>query len=150
MDPRKPQATTMTFTPPDFAALLQPYSAAAPQAFALYKAGFDTWLSLVNAALSGAERIRMTQLATDVETLGENHRAAMDCARARDVSGLLAVQTGLARAYMEGWMRYWSAVGEAVQSTQAEVARILSTRAAGLPDAAPEEAPNVANQRKAA
>lgn len=151
MDPRKTQATTLTFTPPDFAALAGPYAAAAPQAFAFYKAGFDTWLALLNAALSGAERIRMTQLATDVETLGENHRAALEGSQARDLPGLLAVQAGLTRAYMDGWLRYWSAVGEAMQSTQAEVGRILSSRAAGFQGTAPEEAaPNIANQRKAA
>lgn len=152
MDPRKLQATTITFDPQNFAALVQPFSAAAPQAFALYKAGFDTWLALCNAALSGAERIRMAQLATDVETLGENHRAAVDTAAATDLPGIMAVQAGLTRAYLEGWMRYWSAVGESMQSTQAEVARILSARATGMPAAAaPAEArPDIAVQRKAA
>jgi phasin family protein len=147
MDPRPLPNATITFDSQTFAALVQPFSAAAPQAFAFYKTGFDTWLALVNATLSGAERVRMAQLATDVETQGENHRAAADTAAARDLPGLMAVQSGLARAYMEGWMRYWSAVGEAMQSTQAEVARILSVRAAAMPAGA---APDIATQRKAA
>lgn len=152
MDPRKLQATTITFDPQNFAALVQPFSAAAPQAFALYKAGFDTWLALCNAALSGAEHIRMAQLATDVETMGENHRAAVSSAAANDLPGIMTVQAGLTRAYLEGWMRYWSAVGEAMQSTQAEVARILSVRATGMPTAveAPAARPDVATPRKAA
>jgi hypothetical protein len=151
MDPRTLQHTAFApFKFPDFTAMM-PQAAAPSQAFALYKSGFDTWLALVNAALAGAERIRMTQLATDVETLGENHRAAVDGAAARDVPALLAVQAGLAHAYMEGWMRYWAAVAEAMQSTQAEVGRILSAGAAGAPVAASgADAPTPAIQRKAA
>ncbi len=153
MDPRQLHTTTTTTgLPAPF--VLQPemfarLGAGAPQALVLCKAGFDTWIALVNATLSGAERIRMTQLATDVETLGENHRAALECAAARDLPGLMTVQANLARAYMDGWMRYWTAVGEAMQSTQAEVGRILSARAAGLEAQPPAEAATT-TQRKAA
>lgn len=151
MDPRTKQQTVVPpLAFPDLAALL-PQVGLPQQALALYKAGFDTWLALANAALSGAERIRMTQLATDVETLGENHRAAAEGAAARDVPGLMAVQAGLARAYLEGWMRYWAAVADAMQSTQAEVGRILSARVAGADAAASgAAAPSPAIQRKAA
>jgi len=151
MDARTTQQTAFApFTFPDLTAMTR-QMAAPPQALALYKAGFDTWLALANAALAGAERIRMTQLATDVETLGENHRAAVDGAAAPDMPGLMAVQVGLTRVYMEGWMRYWGAVAEAMQSTQAEVGRILAASAAGAAAAAPAAgAPIPAIQRKAA
>jgi len=151
MDPRTPQQTAFPlFKFPEFAAMM-PQMGVPTQAFSLYKSGFDTWLALANAALAGAERIRMTQLATDVETLGENRRAAVDGAAARDVPDLMAVQAGLARAYLEGWMRYWAAVAEAMQSTQAEVGRILSARAVGAQaTASGTDAPTPANQRKAA
>jgi hypothetical protein len=151
MDPRKLHTTTAVTAAP-FALpqqMFTQFGAAAPQALAFYKAGFDSWLALVNAALSGAERIRMAQLATDVETLGETHRAAVQAAGTKEWAGLMTVQADLGRAYLGGWMRYWSAVGEAMQSTQAEVGRILSARAAALGTQPSAEAATT-TERKAA
>ena len=102
---------------------------AAQQVFKLYRTAFDTWLAVANAGLAGAEHMRMAQLATDVETLAENHRASEGLAACTDLNGLLAVQTALARAYLGGCAKYWTALAESMQATQAQVASIVSSRA---------------------
>lgn len=155
MDPRTPP-TTPPFAPwfgPQFTSWTAQYPPVqvAPQAFAVCKTALDTWLAVTNAALSGAERIRMAQLATDVETMGQNHRAAIDLAASKDLPGVFAVQAGLARAYLDGCTRYWTAVAEAMQATQAEMTDILSARAGNATGAAPRAAVRPASvDRKAA
>lgn len=97
-----------------------------------WRAMFEGWLALANAALSGTEHLRMTQLATDVETMQENRRAASSLAGVHDLNGLMAIQTGLARAYLEGCAKYWSAMSELARGTQAEITRIATRNAAQL------------------
>lgn len=152
--PFMPQ-TLLQFPPQWPTPSASPLSASLPevsqQALALYKGCLDTWLAMTNAALAGAERMRMAQLATDVETLGENHRAALGLAQCRDLPAVLAVQTGLGRAYLDGCARYWAAMAEAMQATQAEMARVVSGRAGTLSTAVPPEGePAGPKERKAA
>ena len=146
-DPQWASWTTQ-FAPTTLAPQLPQF---AQQAFAVYRTAFDTWLAITNAALAGAERVRMAQLATDVETMGQNHRAAAELAASKDLPGLLAVQSGLARAYLDGCARYWTAVADAMQSTQAEVTHLLAARTGSEEAAAPRAATETAVvDRKAA
>jgi hypothetical protein len=128
------------------------WAAATDQWFKACRAGFDTWLALSNAALAGAEKMRMAQLEADVETQTRNRAAALGVADCRDMSGLLALQSNLASAYMEGAMRYWSTIAQLGQQTNAEVAKLVTARceewsrtvqgampaAGGAPDAMPQ------------
>jgi phasin family protein len=104
------------------------WAAAADQWFKVCRSGFDSWLALSNAALAGAERMRMVQLEADVETQTRNRDAALGVADCRDMSGLLALQSNLATAYMESAMRYWKTLSELAQQTNAEVARLFTAR----------------------
>lgn len=104
------------------------------QWLAAYKANLDTLLAISNAALAGAEKMRMAQLAADVETQTQNRQVAKELAASGDVPGVLAAQSQLSGAYSEGYMRYWSMMLEAAQQTHAEIARILSARAAEIGD----------------
>jgi hypothetical protein len=125
------------------------WTALTEQWFRAYKAGFDTLLALSNATLMGVERMEMAQLAADVETQTKNRSAALAVAGCRDVSGLFALQTNLVRGYLESSMRYWSAVAELVQQTNAEIAKVVAGRgqewagawqraAGGVPTAMPQ------------
>ncbi len=102
------------------------WTALTEQWFRAYRAGFDTLLALSNATLMGVQRMEMAQLAADVETQTKNRTAALAAADCRDVTGLLALQTNLVRGYLEGSMRYWSAIAELVQQTNAEIAKIMA------------------------
>jgi phasin family protein len=104
------------------------WAAATDQWFKACRSGFDTWLALSNAALAGAERMRMVQLEADVETQTRNRDAALGVADCRDMSGLFALQSNLATAYMESAMRYWRTLAELAQQTNAEVARLITAR----------------------
>lgn len=112
----------------------QAWAAFPQQWLAAYKANLDTLLAITNAALAGAEKMRMAQLATDVETQTQNRKVATEVAASSDVPGLLAAQSQLSGAYSEGYMRYWSMMLEAAQQTHAEIARILAARAAEMND----------------
>jgi hypothetical protein len=98
------------------------------QWFKACRTGFDTWLSLSNAALAGVERMQMAQLEADVETQTRNRTAALGTADCRDMSGLLALQSNLATAYMESSMRYWSTLTQLAQQTNAEIAKLITAR----------------------
>jgi hypothetical protein len=101
---------------------------------AAYRANLDTLLAVTNAMLAGAEKMRMAQLATDVETQTQNRQAAKEVAASSDVPGLVAAQSHLSGAYSEGYARYWSMMLEAAQQTHAEIVRILAARAAEMSD----------------
>ncbi|MCL4801429.1 MAG: phasin family protein [Burkholderiales bacterium] len=101
---------------------------------AAYKANLDTLLALANAALAGAEKMRMAQLAADVETQTQNRQAAKEVTTSRDVPGVLAAQSHLSNAYAEGYVRYWAMMLEAARQTNADIARILAARAAEMGD----------------
>jgi hypothetical protein len=100
----------------------------AQQWFKAYRAGFDTLLAVANASLAGTERMRMAQLEADVETQTQNRNALLAVADCRDVNGLLALQSRLATAYMEGAMRYWATLAQLTQQTNAEIAKVLGAR----------------------
>jgi hypothetical protein len=110
----------------------QAWAELSQQWVAAYKANLDTLLAIANAALAGAEKMRMAQLATDVETQTQNRQVAKEVASSSDVPGLVAAQSHLSGAYSEGYVRYWSMMLEAAQQTQAEIARILAARAAEM------------------
>jgi hypothetical protein len=95
----------------------------AEQWFKIYRSGFDTVLAVSNAALAGAERMQMAQLEADVESQTCNRTAALGVADCRDMSGLLALQSNLASAYLESSMRYWTTLAQLAQSN-AEIARL--------------------------
>ncbi|MFO1364741.1 MAG: phasin family protein [Burkholderiales bacterium] len=101
---------------------------AAQHWFQACRGGFDAWLALCNAALAGAERVRMAQLEADVETQARNRSAALAAGECRDFNGLLALQANLATAYAESAMRYARTCAELGQQTNAEMARILGGR----------------------
>jgi hypothetical protein len=100
----------------------------AEQWFKIYRSGFDTVLAVSNAALAGAERMQMAQLEADVESQTCNRTAALGVADCRDMSGLLALQSNLASAYLESSMRYWTTLAQLAQQTNAEIARLLTAR----------------------
>lgn len=100
----------------------------AQQWFQACRGGFDTWLSLCNAALAGAERVQMAQLEADVETQTRNRSAALAVGDCRDLNGLMALQANLATAYAESAMRYARIFAEVAQQTNAEIARLLTGR----------------------
>lgn len=116
-------------TPEPTSALPQiDWAAVAEQWFKACRTGFDTWLSLSNAALAGAERMQMAQIEADVETQTRNRTAALGAADCRDMSGLLALQSNLTTAYMESAMRYWTTFTQLAQQTNAEMAKLVTTR----------------------
>lgn len=92
------------------------------------KTGFDTMLALTNATLRGCEHMRMMQLATDVETQAQNRKAAEAVAGVRDVTGLVGLQAELAKAYLDGWMRYWTGMAECAREMNAAIAEIMQRR----------------------
>jgi hypothetical protein len=100
----------------------------AEQWFRAYRAGFDTLLAVGSAAVAGAERTHMAQIEADVETQTMTRETALAAAGARDLSALVALQSRLARSYLECSMHYWSSVASLVQQTQAEIAQILFAR----------------------
>lgn len=100
----------------------------AGQWFKAYSAGFDTLLAVSNATLAGAERMQMAQLEADVETQTRNRSAALAVGNCRDVQGLLALQSNLATAYMESAMRFGTTFAQLAQQTNAEIAKLLTTR----------------------
>jgi Phasin protein len=106
-----------------------PWAEFSRQWLSAYKANLDTLLAVASATLAGAERMRMAQLAADVETQAQNRQAAKDLAASQDVPGVLAAQSQLSGAYSDGYLRCWTAMAEAAQSTQLEIAQILSARA---------------------
>lgn len=119
----------MTTKEPKAAGPADPWAEFSRQWLSAYKANLDTLLAVASATLAGAERMRMAQLAADVETQAQNRQAAKDVAASRDVPGVLAAQSQLSGAYSEGYMRCWAAMAEAAQRTQLEIAQILSARA---------------------
>lgn len=110
------------------AAVPTEWADAAQQWFKAYRAGFDTLLAVTNAALAGTERMRMAQLEADVEAQTQNRNALLAVADCRDMNGLVALQSRLATAYLEGALRYWTTLAELAQQTNAEVAKVLGAR----------------------
>lgn len=106
------------------------WAPAAEQWFKAYRTTFDTLLALTNAALAGAERMRMAQLEADVATQTENRGSALAAADCGDINALFAVQSQLAQAYTSGALKYWATIAEAAQQTNQEMVRILTARAA--------------------
>lgn len=104
------------------------WAAIAEQCFKACRGGFDTWLALSNAALAGAEKMQMAQLEADVETQTRNRTAALGMADCRDLSGLFALQSSLATAYMESALRYWTTLAQLAQQTNAEIAKLVTAR----------------------
>lgn len=104
------------------------WAAMTEQWFKACRTGFDTWLALSNAALAGVERMQMVQLEADVETQTRNRTAALGAADCRDMSGLLALQSNLATAYLESAMRYWTTLTQLGQQTNAELASLVTAR----------------------
>ena len=104
------------------------WAQATEQWFKAYRAGFDILLAVSNAALAGAERMRMAQLEADVETQTRNRTAAIEVGQCRDVQGLVALQSNLATAYMESAMRYGNTFAQLAQQTNAEIAKLLTAR----------------------
>jgi hypothetical protein len=122
----KPRMNTLVTGAETAAPSRNDWTALGEQWLRAYKGGLDTLLALSNATLMGVERMEMAQLAADVETQTRNRTAALAVADCRDVTGLLALQTNLVRGYLESSMRYWSAIAELVQQTNAEIAKVLA------------------------
>jgi phasin family protein len=121
----------MSASPGPFPAAAVPdWTDVADQWFRAYRAGFDILLSLTNAALAGAERTQMAQLGAEVEAQTRNRQTALAMANVRDLDGLVALQSRLVQGYAESTLRYWSTCAELAQQTNAEIARIVTTRAA--------------------
>jgi Phasin protein len=119
----------MSAKEPKAAGPADPWAEFSRQWLSAYKANLDTLLAVASATLAGAERMRMAQLAADVETQAQNRQAAKDVAASQDVPGVLAAQSQLSGAYSEGYLRCWTAMAEAAQRTQFEIAQILTARA---------------------
>lgn len=96
------------------------------QWFNAYKTGLDMLLAISNAALAGAEHMRMMQLATDIETQNQNREAASKLGGASDIQGVVKAQQALSQAYLDGFMKYWSTTAQMVQQTQSEISKVLA------------------------
>jgi hypothetical protein len=96
------------------------------QWFNAYKNGLDMLLAISNSALAGAEHMRMVQLATDIETQGQNREAAAKLGSATDLQGVMKDQQALSQAYLEGFMEYWSTTAQMLQQTQGEISKVLA------------------------
>lgn len=94
--------------------------------FNAYKTGLDMLLAISNAALAGAEHMRMMQLATDIETQNQNREALAKLGGASDVQGVMKAQQALSQAYLDGFMKYWSTTAQMVQQTQSEISKVLA------------------------
>jgi hypothetical protein len=94
--------------------------------FNAYKTGLDMLLAISNAALAGAEHMRMMQLATDIETQNQNREALAKVGGATDIQGVMKAQQALSQAYLDGFMKYWSTTGQMVQQTQSEISKVLA------------------------
>jgi hypothetical protein len=94
--------------------------------FNAYKTGLDMLLAISNAALAGAEHMRMMQLATDIETQNQNREAAAKVGGASDIQGVMKAQQMLSQAYLDSFMKYWSTTAQMVQQTQGEISKVLT------------------------
>jgi hypothetical protein len=106
------------------------WTEAADQWFKAYRAGFETLLSMTNAALAGIERTHLAQIGADVEAQTQNREAALAAGKVSDLNGLLALQARLFQAYADSALRYWSTCAELARQTGDEMARAMAARAA--------------------
>jgi hypothetical protein len=100
--------------------------------FNAYKTALDMLLAISNSALAGAEHMRMTQLATDIETQHQNREAAAKLGGANDIQGVMKAQQALSQAYLDAFLKYWSTTGEMVQQTQSEISKVLAAHMGDL------------------
>jgi hypothetical protein len=100
--------------------------------FNAYKTGLDMLLAISNAALAGAEHMRMMQLATDIETQNQNREVAAKVGGASDIQGVMKAQQMLSQSYLDGFMKYWSTTAQMVQQTQSEISKVLAAHMGDL------------------
>jgi phasin family protein len=90
-----------------------------------FRAQFETGLTLVNALVAGAERVREAQLAAARETRVNHRQIAERVAKTASMQDLLALQSSLFNEYCFGSVRYWSQLAEAGRRTQEDIANIV-------------------------
>ena len=73
-----------------------------------FRTQFETGLTLVNALVAGAERVREAQLAAARETRVQHKQVAERVAKTASMQDLLALQSSLLNEYCFGTVRYWS------------------------------------------
>jgi phasin family protein len=86
----------------------------------LYKAGLDSAVDLMKAALENAERLQQQQLTSLREAFEEHARNVDQLASARSIEDLVALQQKMAGSQLERVMGYWSSACQAAGQNQTE------------------------------
>ena len=98
---------------------------AAARYFDAFRTQFETGLALVNALVSGAERMREAQLEAARETRVHHKQIAERVAKTTSMQDMLALQSSLLNEYCFGTVRYWSQLAEIGRKTQEDIANIV-------------------------
>ena len=89
------------------------------------RAQFETGLALVNAVVTGAERIREAQFAAARDTRVNHKQIAERVAKTTSMQDLLALQSSLLSEYCFASVRYWAQLAEIGRQTQEDVANVV-------------------------
>jgi len=92
------------------------------------KQQFQLALDMCDALLAGVERMQSAQLEAAREIQAQNRRSAEALAGVGDARAILSAQGALAGARWQVAMRQFSTMGEIVQKTHLDCARILQER----------------------
>ena len=87
-----------------------------PDLFDLYRAGLRTASEMMKASLESAERLQNQQLVAIRSALETQSRSLGELGQAKNLDELMALQTRMAGAQLQGvvdmWARLWQAAGE--------------------------------------